>query len=90
MIVIPHCNFACAALQTQLHKFSNKSGNRLEIDMSINFPVPLHFLHCSKGVKKLKYKFSGNKFIVIGYLSMEPFFTSVADEKPRNNLIVNI
>lgn len=87
MIVIQHCNFACAALQTQLHKFSNKSENRLEIDMSINFPVPLHFLQCSKGVKKLKYKFSGNKFIVIGYLSMEPFFTSVADDVRNQEII---
>lgn len=31
--------------------FCNKSENRLEIDMSNNFPVPLHFLHCSKEVE---------------------------------------
>lgn len=55
--------------------------------MSINFPVPLHFLQCSKGVKKLKYKFSGNKFIVIGYLSMEPFFTSMADDVRNQEII---
>lgn len=48
--------------------FCNKSENRL--DMSINFPVTLHFLQCSKGVKKLKYKLSGNKFIATGYLCM--------------------
>ena len=29
----------------------------------LNFQTPLHFLHCSKGVKALKYKVAMNKLV---------------------------
>lgn len=69
------CNTKVVILPLQPYRasyiiFCNKSENRLEVDMSINFPVPLHFLQCSKGIKKWKYKLPGNKLIGIGYLSM--------------------
>lgn len=41
----------------------------LKLDMSINFQDPVHFLQCSKGVKRLKYKVSGNKLIAAACLS---------------------
>lgn len=63
----------------------------LRIDMSINFQAPVHFLH-SKGVKRLKWKISGNKLIAAACLSMEHFCTNVADDvrNEERDLIVNI